>query len=360
MSKYLLWLLLILLVLFRQISTRPVYNDGDRVRITTRVSSEPVRYEYSQRLSQEGLIIYLPKYPEITYGDTIIIEGVVDLPAGRQGELKNPVLIEKDESVSLLYRLRSRLLKVYQENLSGEHAALVSGVTLGSKGDISTEFWDKLKVTGTAHVVVASGFNVALVANFLINALIIFFPRRKAVFLAISGIWFYSILSGFDAPIVRAAIMGTIAFSAVALGRLSYAWRGLFLSVFLMLIVRPDWFSDLGFILSFVATASLMLFERRIYKRVGFLPKIVREDFSTSLAAQIGVAPILFVSFGQFNLLSPIINALILWTIAPMTIIGMVGGIIGLFIPFFGRLILFVTYPLTSWFITIVQLFGQS
>ena len=171
MSKYLLWLLLILLVLFRQISTRPVYNDGDRVRITTRVSSEPIRYEYSQRLSQEGLIIYLPKYPEITYGDKVIVEGVVD---GK--ELKNPVLIQKDESVSLLYRLRSRLLKVYQENLSGEHAALVSGVTLGSKGDISTEFWDKLKVTGTAHVVVASGLNVALVANFLINLFILFLP----------------------------------------------------------------------------------------------------------------------------------------------------------------------------------------
>src|SRR3989344_1542078 len=122
--RYLFWFLLIIITAIRIVTNQPSYSDGDRVRISTRISSEPVRYEYSQRLSQEGLIIYLPKYPEITYGDKVIIEGVVDLPAGRQGELENPILIEKEESVSFLYRLRNRLLKVYQENLSGEHAAL--------------------------------------------------------------------------------------------------------------------------------------------------------------------------------------------------------------------------------------------
>jgi len=101
-----------------------------------------------------------------------------------------------------------------------------------------------------------------------------------------------------------------------------------------------------------------MLFERKIAHLVRFVPGIFREGFSTSLAAQIGVAPILFVTFGQFNLLSPIINALVLWTIPPITIIGGIGGIIGLMMPFFGKLILLLSYPLTSWFIWIVELFS--
>src|SRR3990172_10918852 len=125
-----------------------------------------------------------------------------------------------------------------------------------------------------------------------------------------------------------------------------------------MLIFRPDWVTDLGFILSFTATASLMLFERRVYKRVSFIPKVIRENFSTSFAAQIGVAPILWATFGQFNLLSPLINALVLWTIVPMTIIGMIGGLVGLFVPIVGRMILFVTYPLTSWFVFVIGFFG--
>jgi competence protein ComEC len=152
--------------------------------------------------------------------------------------------------------------------------------------------------------------------------------------------------------------MGSIAFSAQALGRLNDAWRGLFLSALIMLIFRPEWIGDLGFILSFVATASLMLFEKRIRKRVKFLPDVIRQDFSTSLAAQIGVAPIIYVTFGQFNILSPVINALVLWTIAPITIIGMVGGIVSLLSIPLGKLILLLSFPLTSWFVFVVQLFG--
>ena len=239
-----------------------------------------------------------------------------------------------------------------------DHAGLISGVTIGSKQGISEGFWEKLKNSGTVHVVVASGMNVTLVASFLINFLILFLPRKRAVFAAISGIWIYSLLSGFDAPIVRAAIMGSLAFGAVALGRLYVAWRALFISAAAMLIIKPDWVTDLGFILSVVATASLMLFERKIYRMMHFVPGIFREGLSTSFAAQIGVAPIIYATFGQFNILSPIANALVLWTIPLMTTIGMVSGLVGVITPSFGRIFLYLTYPLTSWFIFVVELFG--
>ena len=125
-----------------------------------------------------------------------------------------------------------------------------------------------------------------------------------------------------------------------------------------MLLINPFWIKDLGFILSFVATASLILFEFRIRKMINFLPNIVKESLSTTLAAQIGVGPILFVTFGQFNLLSPFINALILWTIPYLMIFGAVGGIVGLFIPFIGRLILYLNYPLSWFFIKIIEMFS--
>jgi competence protein ComEC len=152
--------------------------------------------------------------------------------------------------------------------------------------------------------------------------------------------------------------MGSVTFAAQALGRLQAASRALFLSAALMLIAKPDWITDLGFVLSFVATGSLMLFERKIASLIQFVPGIFREGLSTSLAAQIGVAPILFATFGQFSFLSPIINALVLWTIAPITIIGGIGGIIGLASITTGKAIIFLAYPLTTWFVWIVGAFG--
>lgn len=351
--RYLFWLFLIIVVILRVITSRPVYSEGDRIRITTRVTSEPARYENSQRVTLGGLKVYLPRYPEVFYGDKVMVEGIVE-----EESLKDAVLVSTEESSGVLYQFRKKFIEVYQGSLPEPHSALVSGLTLGSKTGLPDDFWEALKKTGTAHVVVASGMNVTLVANFLINLLILFLPRRRAIPCALLGIWGYSVLSGFDAPIIRAAVMSSIGFTAQSLGRLYDAWRGLFISALGMLIVKPDWLTDLGFILSFVATASLMLFEKRVRSRIVKVPGIFREGLSTSLAAQIGVAPIMFVTFGQFSLLSPIVNALVLWTVPLVTAIGMVGAMVSLLSIYLGKLILLLTFPLTSWFIFIVRLFG--
>ncbi len=351
--KPLFWLLLIILIIGRFVTTRPDFSDGDKIRITEKISSEPIRYETSQRLIIGRLKTYLLKFPEINYGDIIIVEGIVE-----DGKLKDPKLVDLKFATGILYKTRKRIIENFQKSLPEPHSSLVAGVTLGSKASIPQDFWEALRETGTVHVVVASGMNVTFVAGFLIGILILFFSRKKAVILALIGIWIYSFLSGFDAPIVRAAIMGSIAFTAQGLGRLYAAGRALFLSAAIMLIIKPDWLTDLGFILSFVATGSLMLFERKVANLIHFVPGIFREGLSTSLAAQIGVAPILFATFGQFNLFSPVINALVLWTIAPITVIGAIAGIVGLISITLGKSILLLSFPLTTWFIEIVKAFG--
>lgn len=356
MRRSVVWIILILLLLLRVFFYTlniPTFPDGTRIRITGKIKSEPIRYDYSQRVTLQNFKFYLPKYPETSYGDEIVVEGLVD-----DRELKKTLIVEIRESKNTFYRLRKKLVEFFQKALPQPHSSLIAGMTLGSKVSIPKDFWESLKSSGTAHVVVASGMNVTLVAGFLMNMLTVFVNRRKAVVLALIGIWLYAVIAGFDAPIVRAAIMGSIAFSAQALGRVNEAWRGLFLSALFILIIKPEWTTDLGFILSFIATASLMLFEKRIEKRIKFIPSPVREDLSTSLAAQIGVAPILFVTFGQFNLLSPVINAAILWTVAPITMIGMFAAILSLLSIQLGRLFLLLSYPLSSWFVWIVQMFG--
>lgn len=351
--RKLVWIGLVVLFIFRYFSTQPDYVDGDRIRISQRITTEPVNYETAQYFKLAGLKIYLPKYPEVGYGDFIVIEGTVD-----NGTLKSLKLVQVVESKHFLYRLRKKIVSFYRRSLPEPHSSLIAGVTLGSKASIPRSFWENLKSSGTAHVVVASGMNVTLVAGFLVNALVLVFPRQKAIWLAMIGVWIYALISGFDAPIVRAAVMGSVGFSAVGLGRVNVAWRALFLSAAMMLIFKPGWIGDLGFILSFLATASLMLFESKIVRLVRFVPSMFREGLSTSLAAQIFVAPVIYATFGQFNLLSPIINGLVLWVIAPMTIVGMLAGIIGVIWFDLGRLILFLTYPLTSWFVGVVNLFS--
>ena len=359
-ARYIFLMFLILFTLlglrfYLNFSKLPPFKEGDKIRITTKVSSEPVRYEKQQYLKLKGLKIYLPLYPEINYGDQIVVVGEVG-----EGKLVNPKLVKIEVSTNFVYKLRSKLLEIYSVSLSQPHSALVAGVTIGSKSDIPKDFWEQLKQSGTVHVVVASGMNVTLVAGFLMYSLVPLFNRRKAIIIALLGIWIYSIISGFDAPIIRAAIMGSIAFLAVELGRLNTAWRALFLSAFVMLLFKPEWVGDLGFWLSFTATSSLIFFEKKIANLIHKVPVIknlgvFRDGLITTLAAQIGVAPILIVFFGRFNLLSPITNAAVLWTIPFITILGMIGGLVGLIFVPLGTAVLWLSYPLTLWFVSVVN-----
>jgi len=358
--QYISFLVIILLIFLRFISTKPSFGDGDFVRIISKVYGEPIVYDKQQYLKLQGLKVYLPKYPEISYGDRIIVTGEV-----RNGELVKPKLIEisdkrfttKWQALLMIYDLRQKLIIFYKSSLPEPYASLVAGIVIGSK-NMPESFWEKLKATGTAHVVVASGTNVTMTASFLIGLLTVFLKRRVAIWITLVGIFGYVVISGFDAPIIRAGIMGSILLFSQEIGRVANTWRILIYSGLVMLLIKPIWITDLGFILSFVATISLMLLQKKIDNKLKLIPAIFREGLSTSLAAQVGVAPIIFVTFGQFNILSPIINALVLWTIPYIMVVGALGGIVGLIVPVLGRLILYVMFPFLLWFTKILELFS--
>ena len=347
------WLVLIFLIAFRYFITRPAYKNGDTVRITSTVYSDPVTYPGTQSVKVAGLRVYLPSFPEISYGDKVVIEGVVN-----RDRLKSPKLISTKRGVGFGSGFRNKIISFYQQVLPQPMSGLIAGVVLGSKGTLSSEFYNQTKIAGVAHVIVASGTNVTFVVSFLMGVLTLFLPRRKAILFVILGIILYLYISGFDAPLIRAAIMASILFLSQETGRLVNAWRILVLTAGLMLLYNPDWLTDIGFILSFVSTMSLMLFEKRIRDRLKMVPEVLKEGLSTSLAAQIGVAPILFVTFGKFNIWSPLINALILWTVPILMVLGALGGVVGLMAPFIGKLTLWLSYPLLWWFVKVVEVFS--
>lgn len=343
-------LALVILIFFRYLSLKPKFANGQKIKITGPVLSEPVIYSSAQKVSLSGLNIYLPLFPEVHYGDKIIVQGWVS-----GDKLLKPEIIDLVGSGGMLFSLRAKIISFFQKNLPEPHSSLIAGITLGYKSALPENFWNNLKATGTAHVVVASGMNVTFVAGFLLGLFILFVPRKKAIIFVLIGIWLYCILAGLEAPIIRAGIMASIIFLAQEYGRLASTFRILILTALIMLLVNPFWLTDLGFILTFVSTASLMLFSNKIQGWLKNVPRGFRESLSTSLAAQIGVGPILFVTFGQFNILSPIINALILWTVPILMLIGSVSGIVSLIWPWLAKYILYLSFPLTSWFIKITE-----
>lgn len=347
-----IFLTLIIFVVFRYFSSLPSYKNGDRLKITTTVLNEPIQYDKYQYLKIKGLKVYLPKYPEINYGDKLEIIGRVE-----DNYLKDVSFKVLDKEVGLLSNFRNNLIYFYKSSLPEPYSSLVAGITLGSK-NMPEAFWEKLKLTGTAHMVVASGTNITLLTSFLILASTSIIKRKYAVFIALTGIIFYLFLTDFDAPVVRASIMASIVFLAQLKGKVVDSFKLLVFSGLIMLIFKPEWINDLGFLLSFAATASIIIFGKRIDEHIKRVPNVLRESISTSISAQIGVIPILFITFGQFNLLSIIINPLVLWVVPIIMVFGGVSAVLSLFVPEFSRLILFVLFPVLYYFEAILNIFS--
>jgi competence protein ComEC len=145
---------------------------------------------------------------------------------------------------------------------------LAAALTLGDGSRFSDDDWQAFRNTGTAHLVVVSGGNLALVAGavfFAVNALwrrtrwALFLPAQRAGQIAALIIgWLYTALAGFDAPIVRAAWMLSmvVLFWAKPWPALAAAWV-------LILAFDPFTWLSAGLWLSFAATAALLLFVKR-------------------------------------------------------------------------------------------------
>ncbi len=342
--------------LLRLDTVRPKFQEGDRIRITGRLSEEPTLVNGRQKLVLGQVRVYIDRFPEYHYGDKTRAEGIVT--EGKGGKYLKDAKVIKIEQSGGLTSFRERILKLYAQYLPEPHNALLSGIVLGTKTSLDPAFFEALRKTGTLHIIVASGTNISLFAGSLLSVLAILIGRRKAIVPALVCVWFYVILVGWQPPIVRAAVMGSIAFAAQAWGKEFDAWRALFISAAILLLIEPLWLLDIGFQLSFAATAGILAFSSSISKRLVLVP-VFKEDLATTLAAQIAVSPILFFSFGQLSLISPLVNILILWTVPVIMAGGGAIALLGLLWEPLGQILAWFVWLPLEYFVRVVEVFSK-
>lgn len=242
--------------------------------------------------------------------------------------------------------------------LPSPQAELLSGILLGNKKDLPPQFKLALRDTSTLHIVVVSGQNLTLVAGFLIGLAGIL-TRRVAILLSLGLIVFYTLLTGAQVPVLRAAIMVVMGYGAQVLGKENISFWALSLTAGLMVLVNPTWIGDLSFQLSFLATFGVIVVAPIFLEYLKWLPKIINQDLAITFAAQLMVIPVIASNFHQLSLVSVITNLLILWTV-PFIMIG--GGIlllVGTIWQFGGQIVALGLNVLLTYFVYIVEFFAH-
>lgn len=266
-----------------------------------------------------------------------------------QGEWEIKIELFKDHRQALDQRI-SRLLPSPQ-------AELLSGILLGQNKDLPALTKLALRDTSTLHIVVASGQNLSMVAGFFLG-FSGFFKRRIAILLSLAAAMLYALLTGFQIPILRAAIMFGLASLSQVFGRQKDSIWVLTFTAGLMLLVNPRWILELSFQLSFMATVGVVVVAPILLKTFKYIP-IISQDLAVSLGAQALVTPIIAQNFHQFSIVGLITNLLVLWTVSFIMILGTIMLILSFISSILAQIIAVAVSALLTYFIYIVSFFSS-
>lgn len=358
-------------------SNQPQYADGQMLNFETTILSQPQisgnRQVVNANLaSGKQISIILPLIPEIVYGDRLRLSGNVKVLNGNKTSSQNGRLImyfpkveivKNNHALAVIGIVRQKLVSLFLHSLPNPSSSLLLGIVFGIKESMPKEFTENLRTSGVMHVIAASGMNVTLLGGFMSTFFTFFFNRRIAIGLSMLTICFYAFLAGLGPSIIRASIMGILVFSAQIIGRQNLASYGLILSGFVMLLISPHLLFDIGFQLSFAATAGLLyirpLFEPNKKAKTIIKKSLVGGEIITTISAQLATLPIILANFGLYSLWSILVNGLVLWTVPILMAIGGVGALAGLVFAPLGSLILYSSYPLLLYFEKTVSIFAK-
>ncbi len=262
--------------------------------------------------------------------------------------------------------LRRSFLAFVGRHTSTVATGLVEALCLNVTAELGDRVYEHLRNTGTIHIVSASGLHVAIVAAFMALGLFLLpIPRWMQISLLGVALFLYAAAAGFHAPMMRGVLMVLVASLAYLVRREPDGLSAVSLAGIINLLVEKEAVGTLGFQLSYLAVAALLMFghSERVRSQDTLVRTVgVRAQFlaRSSLVASLATAPLLAYTFGQVPLASVLANLLVVpvlplvvvasisaWSMAPLSLAVAVG------------VIKTVIEPLTGWVLAVVETMGS-
>ena len=215
--------------------------------------------------------------------------------------------------------------------------ALVDGDDALVDDDLAADF----RTTGLTHLLAVSGTNLTLVVGFLLVLARWCRVRGRWLYLVgAAGIAGFVLLARTEPSVLRAAVMGSVALFAMGTDGRRRGARALGVAVLVLLLVEPGLAVSVGFTLSVLATAGILLLAPAWRDALArWLPRWAAEAVAIPLAAQLACTPVVAAISGQVSLVAVVANLLVAPVVGPATVLGLGAGLAGLVWDPAGRLL---------------------
>lgn len=351
-----------------------------------RDANQRVQIRVTKNKELAVMLVVAPRYPEVSVGDQVWVSGTLDIPepfADESGRVfRYDKYLQRDdirfilnfayiriESAAPWYSIPAQLAKMKHVYLRGlaatlpePYASLAGGVVIGGKSGLGTDLKNDFIRSGLIQIIVLSGYNVMVVAEWVMAALALTtLPKRWGALAGAIALLIFVGIAGFSATAIRAACMALIALYARATGRTYAAGRALLFVIFLMLIWNPLYLVfDPGFGLSVTATAGLIWLApllETVFSRIK--NAFWKNALATTLAAQIAVLPLLLYDTGNLSLVAIPANLLttpmVPFAMALSALAGFAGMLFNSIAPLVGIILAYPAYLANAYLILIAQ-----
>ena len=247
--------------------------------------------------------------------------------------------------------LRSALRTQAAETI-GDAPELLPGLILGDRSQQTQAVDEAMKISGLSHLSAVSGAHTSLIASAATIVLrSIRLPRPVVIAAFLGTLLLFIQIVGTQPSVLRAALMGAIGAWAMFFGRGSQALPILALTTIVLLSLSPALIHDVGFQLSVIATAGIVVGAQPLERWLRpFFDKFLSDFwaglFSSSLAistaAQIACQPLLITFIDYVSVYSVIANLLATPLLPLITVPGIVAAALTLAAPALSQVILHI------------------
>ena len=208
----------------------------------------------------------------------------------------------------LAQQARNRLTDIYiHAGMRGDELDILKAILLGDDDTLDPELKASYSSAGVSHILCVSGMHVGIIfmiVNFLLKPLDFFRTSRiLKIVLVMLVIWLYAHITGLAPSVTRSATMFTFVAVGQQLRRNTNVFHSLFASAFILLVINPLLLFEVGFQLSYLAVAGIVLFQPKlaaVYHCRTRIGNYFWELLTVSVAAQLGTSPISIYYFAQF------------------------------------------------------------
>jgi ComEC/Rec2-related protein len=260
--------------------------------------------------------------------------------------------------------LRIELTEQIERFLPEPQASLLIGILFGSERAFSDQFEEQLRISGTTHIIAASGYNVTILI-LACGKIFGFIKKKYRLIISLVLIWLYCILSGLGASILRATMMGSITILALLSGNVRNTHILIPSGVFFLILINPKIIFDIGFQLSILATLGLIYvlpsIEGLIEKtfNIKSVPQFFEDNLLGTISCTLSTLPISISIFGKVSLVSVFANVLVL----PLTESTMLYGTLALLGSFLvknlSKVLFSIPYIQLKIFQRVIEFFGS-